>query len=207
MNESTATLLVLFVVALVPLLPTEVTLLGMGVSAAQHDTSLLPVIVVGAVGCVLSDHSLYAVGRFGGLRVLTRLRKRPSIDAGVNWVDGRLRRHPRPVLVVVRWLPSGGTVGTLLAGSLRLPVTAFLPSSVIGATLWTSYVAVLGYLGGRIVQQPEISLLLSLGVATLLGTAITFAVKRYQAPSSSFSSTPPEPCFSSSGAVQTSAEA
>jgi membrane protein DedA with SNARE-associated domain len=177
----------------------------MGVSAAQHQTSLLSVIVVAAVGCVLSDHSLYGVGRFGGLRVLTRMCKRPGINAGVKWIDGHLRRHPRSVLVVVRWLPSGGTVGTLLAGSLRLPITAFLPSSVIGATLWTSYVAMLGYLGGRIVQQPEISLLLSLGVATLLGAAITFAVKRYQSPSS-FSIMPSEPCFPSSAAVPTSAE-
>jgi membrane protein DedA with SNARE-associated domain len=179
-NGSTAALLVLFVVALVPLLPTEVTLLGMGVAAAQHEISLLSVIVVAVVGCVLSDQSLYAVGRFGGLHVLTRMRERPGIDAAVSWVDGHLRQHPRPVLVVVRWLPSGGTVGALLAGSLRLPMAAFLAASVIGVTLWTSYVAMLGYLGGRIVQQPDISLLVSLGVATLLGAAITFALKRHQ---------------------------
>jgi membrane protein DedA with SNARE-associated domain len=176
-NGTTAALLVLFVVAVVPLLPTEVTLLGMGVTTAQDGTTLLPVILVGAAGCLVSDLLLYAVGRSSGPRMLTRMRRRPKIDAGVGWVDERLREHPRPVLVVARWLPSGGTIGALLAGSLRWPMTTFVTASAIGVTLWTSYVAVLGYVGGQIAQEPGISMLFSLGIATLLGSAITIALK------------------------------
>jgi membrane protein DedA with SNARE-associated domain len=178
MNGTTAALLVLFVVALVPLLPTEVALIGMGVTAAQNETALLPVIAVAAVGCLVSDLALYGLGWSGGPRMLTRMRRRPSIDAGLGWLDGQLGRHPRPALVVARWLPSGGTVGALLAGSLRWPMTTFLSASAIGVTLWTSYVALLGYLGGQLTQQPGISMLLSFGVATLLGSAIAFALKR-----------------------------
>jgi len=161
----------------VPLLPTEVTLIGMGVASAQNNTTLVPVVLVAAAGCLASDLVLYAVGRSGGPRMLTKMRRRPKIDAGVGWLDGHLREHPRPVLVVARWLPSGGTVGSLLAGSLRWPMTAFLTASVIGVTLWTSYVALLGYVGGQIAQQPGVSMLFSLGIATLLGSAITIALK------------------------------
>jgi hypothetical protein len=39
---------------------------------------------------------------------------------------------------------------------------------------------VLGYLGGRVTQQPEISLLISLGIATVLGLAISLTLKRRQ---------------------------
>jgi hypothetical protein len=39
---------------------------------------------------------------------------------------------------------------------------------------------VLGYLGGRVTQQPQISLLISLGIATVLGLAISFTFKRRQ---------------------------
>jgi membrane protein DedA with SNARE-associated domain len=176
----TTALLVLFVVALVPLLPTEVTLLGMGVASAQNDTTLVPVILVAAAGCVASDLTLYAVGRSSGPRMLTALRKRPKIDAGVGWLDGHLRQHPRSVLVVARWLPSGGTIGALLAGSLRWPLAAFLTASVVGVTLWTSYVALLGYVAGRIAEEPGISMLFSLGIATLLGSAIALALKHHQ---------------------------
>lgn len=168
----------LFVVALVPLLPTEVTILGMGVAAAQGGTPLALVIAVASAGCLVSDQVLYALGRFGGRAALNRLSRRRKFAAGLVWLDGRLQRHPRPVLVVARWLPSGGTVGALLAGSLRWPMAEFFAASAIGVTLWTSYVAFLGYAGGQIITEPALSLLLSLGVAVLLGSAITLGLRR-----------------------------
>jgi membrane protein DedA with SNARE-associated domain len=82
------------------------------------------------------------------------------------------------VLVVARWLPSGGTVGALLAGSLRWPMAEFVTASAVGVTLWTSYVAFLGYAGGQIITEPGISMLLSLGIALILGSVITYGVKR-----------------------------
>ncbi|WP_020664131.1 DedA family protein [Amycolatopsis benzoatilytica] len=178
MNTTTAGLVLLFVVSLVPLLPTEVTLLGMGIAAAQHGTPLAVVIAVASVGCLLSDQALYALGRFGGARVLSRLTRRRKLAAGLEWLDGRLQRHPRPVLVVARWLPSGGTVGALLAGSLKWRFSEFLTASAVGVLLWTSYVAILGYAGGQLIAEPGFSMALSLAVALLLGTAITFGIRR-----------------------------
>jgi membrane protein DedA with SNARE-associated domain len=52
----------------------------------------------------------------------------------------------------------------------------FFTASAVGVTLWTSYVAFLGYAGGRIVTEPGISLLLSLAVALVLGSVITYSV-------------------------------
>ncbi|OXM70422.1 DedA family protein [Amycolatopsis vastitatis] len=178
MDGSTAGLVLLFVVSLVPLLPTEVTLLGMGIAAAQGGTSLALVIAVASAGCLASDQALYALGRFGGRAALDRLSRRKKFADGLGWLDGRLQRHPRPVLVVARWLPSGGTIGALLAGSLRWPMAEFFPASAVGVTLWTSYVAFLGYAGGRMVTEPGISLLLSLGVALILGSVITYGMRR-----------------------------
>ncbi|MER6897803.1 DedA family protein, partial [Amycolatopsis sp. NPDC000740] len=100
-----------------------------------------------------------------------------------TWLDGRLQRHPRPVLVVARWLPSGGTVGALLAGSLRWRFAEFLTASAVGVLLWTSYVAFLGYAGGQLVAEPGVSLALSLTIAVLLGSAITLGIRRHAAPS------------------------
>jgi hypothetical protein len=39
-------------------------------------------------------------------------------------------------------------------------------------------VAFLGYAGGQIITEPGISMLLSLGVALILGSVITYGVKR-----------------------------
>ncbi|WP_315863240.1 DedA family protein [Amycolatopsis sp. FBCC-B4732] len=185
----------LFVVSL---LPTEVTLLGIGVAAAQGGTSPALVIAVASAGCLASDQALYALGRFGGRAALNRLSRRRKIAAGIGWVDGRLQRHPasragdRPLAAMTSGAPPraggsatrtpedgvGGTVGALLAGSLRWPMAEFFTASAIGVTLWTSYVAFLGYAGGRLITEPGISVLLSLGVALVLGSVITYGVKR-----------------------------
>jgi membrane protein DedA with SNARE-associated domain len=177
-DATTAGLVVLFVVSLVPVLPTEAVLIGMGIAAAQGGTSLAAVIAVAATGCLISDQALYALGRYGGSRVLERISHRRKLAAGLDWLNGRLQQHPRPVLVVARWLPSGGTIGALLAGSLRWPMGEFFTASAMGVTLWTSYVALLGYAGGQLITEPGISLLLSLGVALILGSAITYGVRR-----------------------------
>jgi membrane protein DedA with SNARE-associated domain len=174
---TTAGLLALFVVAVVPLVPTEMMLVGMGVAVAQHGSSLLPVIAVGTLGCVLSDQSLYVAGRVSG-KLLARLRRRHAADAVMGWLDERGREHPVTGLVICRWLPLGGSAGALLAGSLRWPPRTFAQASVLGVVLWVSYAAVLGYVGGSLVEQPAVSLLVSLGVAALLSLAAGAAFRR-----------------------------
>jgi membrane protein DedA with SNARE-associated domain len=162
-----AALVTLAVVSFVPLLPTEPVLVSMGVLAAADHTTPTLVIAVAAISCSLSDHLLYGLGRATGARLLTRLRRRPSVDSAASWLQRNSVRWGAPVLIVGRWLPAGGTVGAVLAGTLRWKLSRFTPTSVVGSTLWSTYAAMLGYLGGSITGQPVIGLVLSLGVAAL----------------------------------------
>ncbi|HEY3753688.1 MAG TPA: DedA family protein [Pseudonocardiaceae bacterium] len=171
-------LLTLFLVGLIPLAPTEPVLVGMGVLAASGKVSLVEVIIVAAIACTLSDHLLYAVGRFAGVRVMQRLSSRPSVVAANDWLSTRVTKWGSAVLVVGRWLPAGGTIGALLTGTLRWRLHRFTPASVFGATLWSTYVALIGYLGGAITGQPLAGLLLSLGVAVVLGLVSSLVVQR-----------------------------
>ncbi|GAA1978527.1 hypothetical protein GCM10009754_63220 [Amycolatopsis minnesotensis] len=169
MDTSVTGLLVLLGITMVPFLPSDVTIIGMAVAAAQGDgPSLALVIAAGTVGGLVSDQLLYLAGRTGGRVLVARLSRRRRFAAAIGWVDTRLRRRPRRVLVIARWVPSGGLVGALLAGSLRRPVTEFFTASAIGLTLWTTYEALLGYAGGQIFSEPEISMALSLTVALVL---------------------------------------
>ncbi|MEU6645102.1 DedA family protein [Saccharomonospora sp. NPDC046836] len=178
MDVSTVSLLVLFVIAVVPLAPTEVTLVGMGVVAAAQDGPLTPIILVASAGCLLSDYLLYLAGRRGGPRALQRLRRRPNADATLRWLTRRVERRPATALVIARWLPAGGTGGSLLAGSLRWPLPMFLMASAIGVTLWSAYATLLGYLGGTFVQEPFVSLGLSLAIAVVLATTVAVLFRR-----------------------------
>jgi membrane-associated protein len=177
-SSTVTALLTLFLVGLIPLAPTEPVLVGMGVFAASGRLSLVAVILTAAIACTLSDHLLYGVGRVAGVRVLQRLSGRPSVVAANDWLSTRLAKWGWPVLVVGRWLPAGGTIGALLTGTLRWRLHRFTPASVLGSTLWSTYVALIGYLGGAITGQPLAGLLVSLGVAVMLGLVSSVVVQR-----------------------------
>ncbi|MBK1785038.1 DedA family protein [Prauserella cavernicola] len=178
MDVSTLSLLALFLIAAVPLAPTEVTLVGMGVVAATTDGPVAPIILVASAGCLLCDYLLYVVGRRGGPLALDRVRRRRAGDATVRWLSRHLDRRPVAVLVIARWLPAGGTAGSLLAGSLRWPRSVFVVASVIGVTLWSTYAVLLGYLGGAVVEESALGLLLSLGVAVVLAVTVASVWRR-----------------------------
>lgn len=80
---------VLFVVALVPLAPTEAVLIGYGVLAASGELSLTAVIAVAAVGCALSDLVNFGIGRGVGLRALARVGQRPGLRAVIAWTASK----------------------------------------------------------------------------------------------------------------------
>lgn len=178
MSITIAAAITMFLVAVIPLAPTEPVLAAMGVLAASEHVSPLGAIVIAAIGCSLSDHLLYALGRLAGGPMLSRMRRRPAVDAATQWLIRNSTRWGVPILIVGRWLPAGGTVGSLLAGTLRWPLTRFTPTSLTGATLWSTYVALLGYLGGSIVGQPAVGLVLSLGLAALLGFTASVLLQR-----------------------------
>lgn len=160
-------LITAFVIAVVPFLPTEPVLVGMGVLAATGQANLAGVIAVAALGCVLSDHLLYAVTRLtsGGT---THLLVRGKLGRTVlGWLTRNVTRWGPPLLVAGRWLPAGGTLGALLAGLLGWKLSRFTPVSIVGSVLWSAYATMLGYVGGAVTGQPLAGLLVSLAVAVL----------------------------------------
>ena len=106
------------------------------------------------------------------------MRRKPSVDAAANWLQRNSTRWGSPVLIVGRWLPGGGTVGSLLAGTLRWKLSRFTPTSLVGSTLWSAYAGMIGYLGGSIIGQPVIGILVSLGVAALTTTLGSLILQR-----------------------------
>jgi len=178
MSISTAVLVTLFVVAAIPLVPTEPILAATGVLAATQHTTPVWVIVVAALGCSLSDHFLYGLGRLAGFRILDRLRRKSAVKVAMDWLTRHATRWGVLVLIAGRWLPAGGTVGSVMAGTLRWPLIRFTPCSLLGSTLWSSYAGMIGYLGGSIAGQPVIGLLLSLGVASLIGLGASLFLQR-----------------------------
>lgn len=177
MDVTTLQLLGLFAIAVIPFAPTELALVGVGVVAAAQDAPLVAPVAVAIAGCLICDYALYVAGRRGS-GTLDRLRARPSATRTVDWLAARLGRRPVAALVIARWLPAGGMGGSLLAGALGWRRPVFVTASLIGVTVWCSYAALLGYVGGSLVREPLVSLLVSLVVAAVLSLATTTVFRR-----------------------------
>jgi membrane-associated protein len=191
---SATALITVFVVAVVPLVPTEAVLIGMGVLAASTGASLIGVVAVATVGCSLSDHVLYVLGRVAGGRVLGWLGNRSSGAAAMAWLTRHVTRYGPPVLMAGRWVPAGGTVGAVLVGMLRWRLRRFTPTSAVGSLLWSTYEVLLGYFGRSVTGQPVTGLLLSFAVAAVVALSTRVVVRRAQAPVVGDQPGPGEPC-------------
>jgi membrane-associated protein len=172
MSTTAASLVVLFLVAVVPLAPTEAVLIGAGVLAASGEVPLYLVVAVAAAGCLASDMINFTMGRRMGMRALDRVNRNAKARAMVVWTADQLGSKGETILIAARFLPAGGIVGALLAGALKWPLRRFVPVAAVGSAVWSLYPATMGYIGGQIIDEAWLAMLLSFGVAMLISIPI-----------------------------------
>lgn len=173
-----ATLVTVFLIASAPLVPTEPMLVGLGVLAATSHTVPIWIILVAALGCTVSDHLLYLIGRYAGSWALGRLIRKRAGTTAEAWLNRNVGRWGASVVITGRWVPGGGTVSTLLAGTLCWRMRRFTPAAIVGSTLWASYATLLGYFGGSIIHDPVLGVILSVGIAMIIATTMGLLARR-----------------------------
>jgi membrane-associated protein len=155
-----------FLDALIPVVPSETSVITAGVVASQGDLNLLLVILFAAAGAIAGDNTAYFVGwRFGG-RINERFFTSEKAKKRVAWAHRQIEERGGELIVIARFIPGGRTVVTLSAGTLRYPWRKFIVFDAIAGIIWGVYAASLGYFGGHAFeQQPWKGLLLALGIA------------------------------------------
>jgi membrane-associated protein len=155
-----------FLDALIPVVPSETSVITAGVVASQGDLNLLLVILFAAGGAIAGDNAAYFVGwRFGG-RINDRFFTSEKAKKRVAWAHRQIEERGGELIVIARFIPGGRTVVTLSAGTLEYPWRKFILFDAIAGIIWGVYAASLGYFGGHAFeQQPWKGLLLALGIA------------------------------------------
>jgi membrane-associated protein len=158
--------------AILPLVPSETTVISAGVLAGAGDLQLGLVIAAGAAGAYSGDASAYWIGRRADERLASRLFRGAKGARRRMWARTTLRRHGGPLIFGARFVPGGRTATTVTAGLLRMPWRRFALFAGAAGLAWASYAALLGYVGGRAFEDnPLWGLLLGFGIA-----ALTFVV-------------------------------
>jgi membrane protein DedA with SNARE-associated domain len=164
--------------ALIPIVPSETSVITAGVVASAGDLNLMLVILFAATGAFAGDNISYAIGRRFGPRIERRFFGSEKGRERVAWAHRQIEERGGELIVIARFIPAGRTIVTLSSGTLGYPWRRFVLFDAIAATSWALYASLLGYLGGHAFEdQPWKGLLLAFGIA--LGVTGTVELVRW----------------------------
>lgn len=157
----------------VPIFPAETTLNAAATAAAQGTLELLPVIVMGALGAIVGDSSLFWIARRSARRMRPQLDKakaNPKVSQGLAIMTGSV-----PVLIVGgRYVPGLRFVVNATMGLSDIRYRRFLGWSVLSGVLWSAYTCLLAYwIGLSLGEYPLASVVIS-GTVTTVAIAVVF---------------------------------
>jgi membrane-associated protein len=179
--------------AVLPLVPSEATVISAGVLAGAGDLNIAFVVAAGAAGAFAGDSGAYALGRLLGPRVERRIAARPRALRRRDWAERTLERRGGVVILLARFVPGGRSAATLTAGLVRMPRTRFLPFAAAAGLAWASFAGLLGYGGGRTFEDhPQAALVAAFAVAATLLVAVE-VVRRWRTGDAAGSNRPVAP--------------
>ncbi|MCP3988991.1 MAG: DedA family protein [Actinomycetia bacterium] len=145
--------LVIFVIALldsvIPVVPSETTVIVGGIAAGQGDLAILLVILLGAAGAYAGDTTAYILGRRSDA-LITRwfFRGESGADRLVR-AGAEIRRRGGFLLITARFIPGGRTAMTFSCGLTHQPFWSwFTRWDLLAVFVWAGYAGSLGFFFG-----------------------------------------------------------
>lgn len=168
--------------------PGETLLIAGSVFAALGEFHIVWIFLLAFLGAVLGDNIGYAIGYFGGRKLVVRYGRYVALDEGrLHKFESFFDRHGGKIIIVARFIEGLRQFNGLVAGTSRMRWPRFFLFNVIGAALWVAFWTGAAYLLGSRLEMMlvgfkrfELYLLLGLGLLALLFIAYFF-VKGYRA--------------------------
>lgn len=165
--------LLAFLDALVPIVPSETSVITAGVVASQGDLSLPLVVAFAAGGAIAGDNTAYFIGARYGRRINDRFFTSEKAQRRIAWAHRQVEERGGELIVIARFIPGGRTAVTLSAGTLEYPWRKFIVFDAVAGLIWGLYAASLGYFGGHAFEEaPWKGLALALAIAFAVTGAI-----------------------------------
>lgn len=159
--------------ALVPVVPSEATVITAGVVAANGKLSLPLVMLAAAGGAWAGDNLAYFLGYRFGDAAKARFFKGEKAQTRLLWTERQLDERGGELIIVGRFIPGGRTAVALGAGLTRYYWPKFAVFDLIAAVIWASYAAGLGFIGGKAFEDaPWKGLVLAFTLATAVGASV-----------------------------------
>jgi len=154
--------------------PGETMLIASALLASQGEMHIVPLVLIACVAAVSGDNIGYAIGRFGGRRLVLRYGRYVLItEERLNKAEGFFRRYGGAVVVMARFLAGLRQLNGIVAGTVKMSWRRFLAYNMLGAVLWVGFWGMLFYeLGEKAARLGaginKVEFLLIFGVVTAL---------------------------------------
>ncbi|MFF3512619.1 DedA family protein [Streptomyces sp. NPDC002573] len=129
--------------------PGETILIVAAVYAGAGRLNLILVAVIAFVAAVAGDNVGYAIGRFGGHRMVERYGRYVLLTpARVAKAEAFFARHGSKIVAVARFVEGLRQANGIIAGLAEMPWRRFLLFNALGAALWVGVWVTFGALAG-----------------------------------------------------------
>jgi undecaprenyl-diphosphatase len=139
-------------------LPGETILLLSGVAASAGRIDPWIAILVGSAAAIIGDNIGYAIGRYGGRRVVMRFAHIGRMETSLAWGERFFARHGGKTVFMARWIFGLRIFGAWIAGMVHMPWRVFFLWNAAGGITWAASVIGLGYFFGHSLHAIEAAL-------------------------------------------------
>ena len=179
-------LVIAFLDSVIPIVPSETCVIIGGVAAGVGTQNLFAVIAAGAIGAYLGDNAAYSIGLRASDWFRRRAERKPKFARKLAWAQLQILERGGLLLITARFIPGGRTALTLSCGITRQSRWWFVRWVALATTIWATYAALLGRIGGEAFENNHTRAFLTafgLAIATnvLIEIARHFRKKRRQA--------------------------
>ena len=152
-----------------------VLLLASFLAFSEHRLYLPYIIVVGVCAATLGDNIGFAIGYYGGRRLLEHYRTTLHIrSAALARGEQLFERYGAITVFFARFLAGMRVIAGPLAGVLRMHWRKFVVFNFLGAALWVTVISSAGYFFGRHWEE-VVRIVRSVNIAVLVAAAVILA--------------------------------
>ena len=130
--------------------PGETALIAASVAAAAGKLNIWAVVFAGIAGAIVGDNIGYAIGHFGGRKLITRFGSRFGLtEERYAHAETTFCRYGDGIVVGARFVELLRQLNGIIAGTMGMHWAKFLAFNALGAVLWVGVWSSVGYFAGE----------------------------------------------------------
>jgi membrane protein DedA with SNARE-associated domain len=127
-------------------IPSELVMPFAGFLAAEDKMSVAGIILATSLGSIIGSLISYYMGYFGGRPVVLKVGRYLLLNREhLDWTEQWFARHGSWTILVSRFIPVVRHLISIPAGMGRMRLASFCIYTLIGATIWNTFLLVCGF--------------------------------------------------------------